>query len=60
MLTITAQIPDLEAQGLLRRISPPDRLDAVTLRCEIGYEATVHLAREVGITLDDYLYEAQS
>lgn len=53
-------MPDLEAQGLIKRVSPAERLDNVQLRCEIGYEAAVGLAKEVGITLDEYLYEAQA
>ncbi|ORY21095.1 origin recognition complex subunit 5 C-terminus-domain-containing protein [Naematelia encephala] len=51
-------IPELEAMGLLRRISPQDRLDAVVLRCEAGYDVVKTLARELGIILDEYLYEA--
>jgi origin recognition complex subunit 5 len=54
------KIPDLEAQGLVKRVSPPERLDSVQIRCEIGYEAAVGLAKEVGIVLDEYLYEAQA
>lgn len=50
-------IPQLEGQGLLRRTSPSDRLDNVTLRCEIDYEAAKDLAKELKFTLDDYLYE---
>jgi origin recognition complex subunit 5 len=54
------KIPDLEAQGLVKRVSPPERLDNVQIRCEIGYEAAVGLAKEVGLVLDEYLYEAQA
>ncbi len=54
------QIPELEAQGLLRRVSPPDRLDNVMLRCEIDYETAKTLAKGIRITLDEYLYEATS
>ncbi|WWD17262.1 hypothetical protein CI109_101700 [Kwoniella shandongensis] len=51
-------IPELEAQGLLKRVSPPDRLDNVMLRCEIDYETAKTLAKDLKITLDEYLYEA--
>ncbi|WVQ99429.1 hypothetical protein IAU59_006564 [Kwoniella sp. CBS 9459] len=51
-------IPRLESQGLLRRTSPQDRLDNITLRCEIDYETAKTLAKELRITLDEYLYEA--
>ncbi|BEJ15621.1 hypothetical protein CspHIS471_0502260 [Cutaneotrichosporon sp. HIS471] len=50
-------IPELEGQGLLRRTSPSDRLDNVTLRCEIDYDTARDIARELRFTLDDYLYE---
>ncbi|GMK55931.1 hypothetical protein CspeluHIS016_0209870 [Cutaneotrichosporon spelunceum] len=50
-------IPELEGQGLLRRTSPADRLDNVTLRCEIDYDTARDIARELRFTLDDYLYE---
>lgn len=52
------QIPELEAQGLLHRISPVERLDNVMLRCEVDYETVKGLAREIKVTLDEYLYEA--
>ncbi|KAK8864440.1 hypothetical protein IAR55_001689 [Kwoniella newhampshirensis] len=51
-------IPELEAQGLLRRVSPVDRLDNVMLRCEIDYETSKTIAKDLKITLDEYLYEA--
>ncbi|ADV20319.1 Conserved hypothetical protein [Cryptococcus gattii WM276] len=52
-------LPELEAQGLLKRVSPPDRLDNIMLRCEIDYETVKNLAKDskLGFTLDDYLYE---
>ncbi|BEI92601.1 uncharacterized protein CcaverHIS019_0502290 [Cutaneotrichosporon cavernicola] len=50
-------IPELEGQGLLRRTSPSDRLDNVTLRCEIDYDTARDIARDLRFTLDDYLYE---
>jgi origin recognition complex subunit 5 len=50
-------VPELEGQGLLRRTSPADRLDNVTLRCELDYDAARDIARELRLTLDDYLYE---
>ncbi|TXT08935.1 hypothetical protein VHUM_02409 [Vanrija humicola] len=53
-------IPELEAQGLLKRVSPVDRLDNVMLRCEIDYETTKTLAKALKITLDEYLYEAMA
>ncbi len=52
------KIPELEAQGLLRRVSPPERLDNVMLRCEIDYDVAKTLAKDLRITLDEYLYEA--
>lgn len=52
-----ALIPELEGLGLLHRVSPVDRLDNITLRCEMDYETVRNLAREVKITLDEYLYE---
>jgi origin recognition complex subunit 5 len=52
------QIPELESQGLLRRMSPPDRLDNITMRCEVDYEEVKSIAKDLRITLDEYLYEA--
>ncbi|ODN94258.1 hypothetical protein L198_05114 [Cryptococcus wingfieldii CBS 7118] len=51
-------IPELEAQGLLKRWSPPDRLDNVMLRCELDYETSKSLAKDLGVKMDEYLYEA--
>jgi origin recognition complex subunit 5 len=51
------QIPEFETQGLLKRVSPPDRLDNVMLRCEADYEVAKDLARELKIVLDEYIYE---
>lgn len=53
-----ALIPELEGQGLLRRVSPVDRLDNIMLRCEIDYDTAKTIAKELRITLDEYLYEA--
>lgn len=52
-----ALVPELEAQGLIKRTSPVDRLDGVMLRCEVGYETVVEVAKGLRITLDEYLYE---
>jgi origin recognition complex subunit 5 len=35
-----------------------DRLDNIMLRCEVEYEEVKSLAKELKITLDEYLYEA--
>lgn len=53
-------IPELEIQGLLKRTSPPDRLDNVMLRCEVEYDTVRDLAHGLKITLDEYLYEAST
>ncbi|KAK4684224.1 hypothetical protein P7C73_g5969, partial [Tremellales sp. Uapishka_1] len=52
-----ALIPELEGMGLLKRMSPVERLDNVMLRCEVDYETVKDLAKELRITLDEYLYE---
>jgi origin recognition complex subunit 5 len=44
--------------GLLRRVSPVERLDNIMMRCEIDYETAKGLAKDLRITLDEYLYEA--
>ena len=59
MLTMS-QIPELETQGLLKRISPVDRLDNVMLRSELDYETAKTLAKDLKITLDEYLYETNA
>ena len=50
----------METQGLLRRLSPPDRLDNIMLRCEVDYETAKTTAKDLSISLDEYLYEATS
>jgi hypothetical protein len=52
------QIPELEGKGLLKRVSPVDRLDNIMLRCEVDYETVKSLAKELKVVLDDYIYEA--
>jgi origin recognition complex subunit 5 len=52
------QIPELEGKGLLKRVSPVDRLDNIMLRCEVDYETVKTLAKELKVILDDYIYEA--
>ena len=39
-------------------MSPLERLDNIMLRCEVDYETAKNLARDLRITLDEYLYEA--
>ncbi|KAK6910049.1 hypothetical protein I203_104078 [Kwoniella mangroviensis CBS 8507] len=51
-------IPQLESQGLLKRISPIDRLDNIMIRCEINYDTAKNLAKDLKFNLDEYLYEA--
>ncbi|WVW83954.1 hypothetical protein I302_105977 [Kwoniella bestiolae CBS 10118] len=51
-------ILQLESQGLLKRMSPVDRLDNIMIRCEIGYETAKTLAKDLKFNLDEYLYEA--
>ncbi|WWC89283.1 uncharacterized protein L201_004204 [Kwoniella dendrophila CBS 6074] len=51
-------IPQLESQGMLKRVSPQDRLDNIMLRCETDYETAKTISKELKIILDEYLYEA--
>ena len=41
-------------------MSPMDRLDNITMRCEVDYEEVKSIAKELRLTLDEYLYEATS
>lgn len=42
---------------MLKRVSPQDRLDNVMIRCALDYEGVKTIARELKITLDEYIYE---
>ena len=43
---------------LLHRTSPADRLEmAPMFRCGIGYDAALALARDVGVPLNDLVWE---
>ena len=41
-------------------MSPVDRLDNVMLRCELDYDTAHILAKDLKITLDNYLYETNT
>lgn len=53
------QIAELGSMRLLVRTSPTESLDRTpTLKCGIGYDLAVKLARSLGIVLNDLIYEA--
>ncbi|CDO73355.1 hypothetical protein BN946_scf185008.g118 [Trametes cinnabarina] len=57
-VAIYAQVMELTSMRLLVRTSPPDRLDGPpTFKCGIGYELAGKLARDLGIMLNDLMYE---
>jgi len=57
-VTIHAQVMELASMRLLLRVSPMDRLDtAPTFKCGISYETALRLAKEVGILLNDLMWE---
>ncbi|KAI0371882.1 hypothetical protein BV20DRAFT_978516 [Pilatotrama ljubarskyi] len=57
-VALYANIMELASMRLLVRTSPADRLDGTpTFKCGIGYELAAKLARELGIVLNDLMYE---
>ncbi|KAI0635099.1 origin recognition complex subunit 5 C-terminus-domain-containing protein [Trametes polyzona] len=57
-VALYANVMELASMRLLIRTSPPDRLDGTpTFKCGIGYELAGKLARDLGIILNDLMYE---
>ncbi|KAL7284243.1 hypothetical protein ACG7TL_001525 [Trametes sanguinea] len=57
-VALYAQVMELASMRLLVRTSPADRLDGTpTFKCGIGYELAGKLARELGIILNDLMFE---
>ncbi|KAI0826686.1 origin recognition complex subunit 5 C-terminus-domain-containing protein [Trametes gibbosa] len=57
-VALYANVMDLVSMRLLVRTSPADRLDGTpTFKCGIGYELAGKVARELGIVLNDLMYE---
>jgi origin recognition complex subunit 5 len=49
---------ELAASHLLYQTSPPDRLDtSPVFKCGINYDAALDLARDLGIALNDLLWD---
>ena len=52
------QVKELTTMHLLHRTSPPDRVEMTPVfKCGIGYDAALTLARDVGIPLNDLMWE---
>ncbi|KAH9849423.1 origin recognition complex subunit 5 C-terminus-domain-containing protein [Lenzites betulinus] len=57
-VALYANVMELVSMRLLVRTSPADRLDGTpTFKCGIGYELAGKVARELGIVLNDLMYE---
>ncbi|KAI1798294.1 origin recognition complex subunit 5 C-terminus-domain-containing protein [Ganoderma leucocontextum] len=57
-VAVYASIVELASMRLLVRTSPTESLDRTpTLKCGIGYDLAVKLARSLGIVLNDLIYE---
>ncbi|KAI0646244.1 origin recognition complex subunit 5 C-terminus-domain-containing protein [Trametes meyenii] len=57
-VALYANIVELTSMRLLVRTSPADRLDGTPMyKCGIGYELAGKVARELGIVLNDLMYE---
>ncbi|KAI0330642.1 hypothetical protein GY45DRAFT_1323379 [Cubamyces sp. BRFM 1775] len=57
-VALYGQVMELASMRLLVRTSPAERLDGTpTFKCGIGYELAGKLARELGIILNDLMYE---
>ncbi|KAI0674235.1 origin recognition complex subunit 5 C-terminus-domain-containing protein [Trametes maxima] len=57
-IALYANIAELTSMRLLVRTSPADRLDGTPMyKCGIGYELAGKVARDLGIMLNDLMYE---
>ncbi|EIW55782.1 uncharacterized protein TRAVEDRAFT_130191 [Trametes versicolor FP-101664 SS1] len=57
-VALQANIMELASMRLLVRTSPQDRLDGTpTFKCGIGFELAAKLARDLGIVLNDLMYD---
>ncbi|KAF8154503.1 origin recognition complex subunit 5 C-terminus-domain-containing protein [Crassisporium funariophilum] len=55
---VFSSIMELTSMRLLHRTSPPDRLDGPPMfKCAISYDATLGLAKELGVRLNDLLWD---
>ncbi|KAF9648347.1 hypothetical protein BDM02DRAFT_3240307 [Thelephora ganbajun] len=51
-------ITELTAMRLLRRVSPPERLDGPPMfKCAITYEVALRVAKDLGVPLNDLIFE---
>ncbi|OCH85973.1 hypothetical protein OBBRIDRAFT_890805 [Obba rivulosa] len=58
-VSIHAAIMELASMRLLIRVSSADRVDATpTFKCGISYDIALQLAREIGIVLNDLLWDS--
>ena len=49
---------ELTAMRLLRRVSPPERLDGPPVfKCAITYEMALRVAKDLGVPLSDLIFE---
>ncbi|EPQ51438.1 hypothetical protein GLOTRDRAFT_140895 [Gloeophyllum trabeum ATCC 11539] len=56
---VLGAITNLTQSHLLIRTSPPERIDGPpTFKCGVGYEVVLGLAREVGVSLGERIWEA--
>ena len=52
------KVKELASMHLLQRTSPVDRLDMTPVyKCGVGYDAALALARDVGVPLNDLMWE---
>lgn len=52
------QVMELTSMHLLQRTSPADRLGmSPVFKCGIGYDAAFSLSRDIGIALNDLMWE---
>lgn len=52
------QVTELTAMRLLRRVSPPERLDGPSMfKCAITYEVALRVAKDLGVPLNDLIFE---
>ncbi|GBE84648.1 predicted protein [Sparassis crispa] len=57
-VALYAEIMELASMRLLLRTSPPDKLDmAPTFKCGISYEVALRLSRDVGVMLNDLMWD---
>ena len=57
-VSLRDKVTELTAVRLLRRVSPPERLDGPPMfKCAITYDVALRIAKDLGVPLNDLIFE---